>query len=227
MPEEERIEDANTVVPDIKEADVVYEKDGDLTNAEINGGDSLSVAPSVDSVTNKEGMFIAEQKAEASGETTRNFKFPNLFVEMEKLVEVEVDVVFDPSNGDVYSITQSGLIDMNALKSLDCATYIFKFKPVSYNDMRQYREQASFYDAAAGDLIINRLTLRSLFMINHLKYTNMIGNDGNPVNIEIDENTSNLTLSSLEKVTETLPALMDVVMSLFEKKQMMLFQVGG
>jgi len=230
MLEENGVEQAESFMPELNEANVVSGNnvvDGESGGAELNGGDKISVAPTVESVTNTEGMYIAEEKAKKSGVVEKKFKFPNLFVEKDSLVDVEVDVIFDPSNGDVYSITQADLIDLAELHALECVTYKFGFKPISYNDIRRYREQASFYDSTAGDLVINRLTLRSLFMISHLRSTNMVGVDGSPIELEIDGKTDHLTIDSLRQITETLPALMDVVMSLFERKQMMLFQVGG
>jgi len=226
MPEQETKE---PIMPELNEADVVQGNnvvDGEGKNAQVDGGSASSVAPSVDALSDTQGMIMAEEKMRKNGKK-EIFKFPKLFVKPENLIEVDVDVIFDPTNGDVYSITQTGLFDMEKLDLLDCVSYYFKFKPVTYDNIQVYRKQASFYDSSAGDLVINRLTLRSLFLINHLKETNMVDENGKPIEIEIDKNTDVLSLSGVSELFKTIPALLDVVMTLFERKLLFLFQVGG
>jgi len=223
-------EQAKNVMPEVNEADVVQGNnvvDGEGKNAELDGGSTMSIAPSIDSVVDTERMAIAQLKIKKKDKTEKNFKFPKLFVKKEEFVAIKIDILFDPEFGDVYSITQSGIVNPDGLDALENITYTFKFKPIAYDDMQSYRRQASFYDANAKDLVINRLTLRNLFFINHLRYTDLIDNDGEPINLKFDEATGNLDLNSINKIFQTMPALLDVVMTLFERKLMMLFQLDS
>jgi hypothetical protein len=232
MSEEQEKNEAQTVVPNIKETNVVSGNnvvDGEFNQAESEGGGRTSVAPSIDAASDTDGMLQAEQKIreqkESGNDEVAKFKFPKLFVKKEELIKIEVDTIFDPTNGDIYSITQTGLFDMSKLELLDCATYSFEFRPVTYNDIQTYRKQASFYDATAGDLVINRLTLRGLFLVNHLKKTNITDENGKPFEIEQNDNES-LSMKTVNELFTTVPALLDVIMTLFEKKLLFLFQVG-
>jgi hypothetical protein len=92
--------------------------------------------------------------------------------------------------------------------------------------MQKYRRQASTFDAKAGEMIINKLTLRSFFLINHLRETDLVDENGQPFEIEIDEDSDNLSLDTVTRLYQTVPALFDVVMTLFERKLLMLFQVS-
>jgi len=224
MSEQEKKE-AKTVMPEVVEGNNVV--DGEPGEAQIEGGAPTSIAPSVESVSNDEGMAIAKKKIKESGDKSEKiFKFPKLFIKKDDLIQIDIDVIFDPTNGDVYSITQKDLINTEEINVLECASYYFKFKPISYDNMQAYRSQSSTYDSSAKDLIINRLILRNLFLMNHLRETNLVDEDGNPIKIEIDEKTDVMSISGMTTLFQTVPALLDVAMTLFEKKLLTMFQVG-
>ena len=224
MPEQEKKE-AETVMPEIVEGNNVI--DGDPGEAQTEGGAATSIAPSIESVSNVEGMVAAKKKIEEAGDKVEKiFKFPKLFIKKEDLVQIDIDVIFDPTNGDVYSITQKDLINTEDIDLLECASYYFKFKPISYDNIQAYRSQASTYDSMAKDLVINRLTLRNLFLMNHLKETNLVDEEGKPVEIEINEQTDAMSIAGMTMLFQTVPALLDVAMTLFEKKLLTMFQVG-
>jgi len=230
MSAENEKKEAKTVLPDVRDPEIKESQnvvDGDSPSAEVDGGQTISVAPTVESVSNTEAMVLAQKKAIENGGAENNFKFPQLFIKKEELIDIEIDIIFDSENGEVYSITQAGIINAEGLDALSAVKYTFKFKPVNYDDMQKYRRQSSFYDSNAGDLIINRLLLRNLFLINHLRSTNLTDAEGNPIKVEVDLETNNLTLESINQLYDTIPALLDVVMTLFERRLMMLFQVGG
>lgn len=233
--EEEKILGKNVSDPVVNEANI-SEIGGNIQDQEMaysnaDNGTQSSIAPSLDGVVNSEGISMIEvnnKKEEKSNDTEKKskFLFPKLFVSKEDLIEVDIEIVFDPDSGDIYSITQPGLINTSVLSSLHSVRYVFKFRPVSYDDMQKYRRQSSFYDSEAKDLVINRLTLRSLFMINHLRETDMVDSYGKPFEMKFDEETDNLSLGTVNKLYETVPALLDVVMTLFERKLLILFQVN-
>jgi hypothetical protein len=239
MSEEKR---ESVIGPDVKEPQVNEAKvkesgmsDQDKEAAFVNAeGSQSSIAPDMEGVVNTEGIGViekqkkkeAEENPEKVEESKSNvFLFPKLFIKKEELIDVDVEIIFDPDSGDLYSITQPGLLDTTILESLQSVIYKFKFRPVSYDNMQNYRRQASFYDSQAGDLVINRLSLRSFFMINHLRETDMVDENGQPFKMIFDEENDNLSLETINKLYETVPALLDVVMTLFERKLLMLFQV--
>jgi len=222
-PEVKNVESKDTTV---KSGDNVPDTDMAWSNAD--GGSVSSVAPSINSVTDTEGISLAEQKSlGVESKQEAKFPFPQLFIKAEELINIDIEVVFDPYEGDIYSISQPGMLDASQLESLKVAQYYFKFRPVTYDDMHKYRKEASVYDPKAGELIINRLQLRTFFLINHLRETNLVDSEGNKFVIEIDEETNNMSLQSIMQIFQTVPALLDVVMTLFERKLLILFQVSN
>jgi hypothetical protein len=232
--EEKELIGAEIKVPNVNKMEM---KDSGLK--EIGGNDQevaynnpmeakASIAPMLDGASNMDAIGIIEKLSKENPDQKEEVKvlFPKLFIKKEELIEVEVEVLFDPSNGEVYSITQPGLLNTQVLNTLKATMFNFKFKPVTYDDVQRYRKQASFYDAQVGELIINRMTLRSLFMINHLRETDLVDENGEPFEIELDEATDNLSLSTINKLYETVPALLDVVMTLFERKLLVLFNIN-
>jgi len=235
MSAEEKKEEASIMGPKVTEpqiVDVPTTEDGNVVDEEIafansDGGSIASIAPSVDGVSDAEGISIVEKLAAETEEVSeKKFLFPKIFVKEEELVDIQVEIIFNPSDGDIYSITQPGLLNTDILSTLDVVTYTYKFRPVSYDDMQKYRRQASAYDANRNELIVNRLQLRNFFLINHLRETDMVDENGQPFKLEIDEESNNLSLDSISKIFQTTPALMDVVMTLFERKLLLMFQVA-
>jgi len=193
-----------------------------------DGGSISSIAPSVEKVVDTEGINIVEKKSSDKDEEKEEEKyaFPQLFVQREKLIEIQIEVVFDPYGGDIYSIAQPGMLNTAVLETLRVVNYTFKFRPVNYDDMHKYRKQASAYDSKAGELVINRLQLRTFFLVNHLRETDLVKANGEPFVVEIDPENDNMSLKSLTEIFQTVPALLDVVMTLFERKLLILFQVS-
>jgi len=236
MSAEERKEEENKILgPDVIEAETteakVSEVGKNVPNVEVawsnaDGGSKSSIAPSLDGVSDTEGISIAEKIAIEKDPPEKKFNFPKIFIRKDELIEIEVQIVFDPWSGDIYSITQPGLLNTDILETLKAVSFYYSFRPVSYDDMQKYRRQASIYDANAGELIVNRLQLRNLFLINHLRETNMVDEYGDAVIIKIDPESDNLSLESLTQMFNTTPALLDVVMTLFERKLLLLFNVS-
>jgi len=234
MSAEEMKEEASIMGPKVTEpqiVDVPTTEDGNVVDEEVafanaDRGSITSVAPAVESAIDTEGIRIKEKANNAPEKDSKKIFFPKVFVNPEELIEIKAEIVFDPTDGDIYSITQPGLLNIDVLTTLQVTTYTFKFRPVSYDDMQKYRRQASVYDANANELIVNRLQLRNLFLINHLRETDLVDENGQPFDLQIDSETNNLSLNSITKIFQTTPALMDVVMTLFEKKLLLMFQVS-
>lgn len=221
--------------PEVKEAEVkdtgVTEEnnvvEGEVAWSNADGGSVASIAPSVEGVSNTEGIGIRESISKQSEEEQDiKYFFPKLFIKKDELMNIEVEVVFDPYEGDIYSISQPGMLNTSILESLKVVKYTFKFSPVSYDDMQKYRKRAATYDQKSGELVINRLELRNFFLINHLKETDLVDSEGKPFELKINPETNTIALESLIEIFQTVPALLDVVLTLFERKLLILFQVS-
>jgi hypothetical protein len=183
-----------------------------------------SAAPQVEGVVDAERVVAAvKAKQEQPSDEPPKFAFPNLFVDTEKLEEVIVEVVFDKDTGEVLTIARPGVINHALIPGLGYVSYVFKFRPVTYERLQTYRRATMFYDARSKDLVVNRFQLRSFLLINHLRETNLMGPDGKPVELQFDADNDNLNTESLRLLYRTVPTLMEVVLTLAEKKMMIVF----
>jgi len=210
--------------PNVSESN--HDQDREMAVNSVESGDAVSAAPKVEGVANFDGISLKEQEGKTESNKPK-VKFPKLFIDREELTEIKVDIVFDSEDGSVYSVTQSGMVNTDKLEVLNFVTYTFKFRPICYDDMQKYRRAASFYAPQSGELVINRMMLRNLFLMNHLNETDMVDGEGNPVEITKDPETGIMDSETAEKLFRTLPALLDVVMTLFEKTLLILFDSAG
>ena len=78
-----------------------------------------------------------------------------------------------------------------------------------------------YYDDSAKKTIVNPFKLRNYIILNHLKHWDGITDvDGNIINLELDIDGT-LKQSSLDLVYQMNPAVVDVVMTIFEQKAML------
>jgi hypothetical protein len=173
----------------------------------------------IDGMTNE--TAIAE-KVDDQTPSKKKFKFPNLFVSEGKKIEISVDVVFDTETAEVYSITASNFLDKTAIEAtekLGVQTYNFKFSPVNYSQMSLYNKTSSFVDPNTGEIHVSKLGVRTFLLINHLKETDVTDENGEPIELIFDE-VGNLETETYSKLCSTIPTLLEVVLSGFEKRNM-------
>jgi hypothetical protein len=204
-------------------------EDNSAPNVEIaapgtdsNVSNSISTAPIIEGMTNTEGIMLKEKEGKKSDSS--KISIPKLFIKEEDFTEIDVDVLFDAESGEIYSITQAGMIDTEELSVLVNQKYTFKFKQITYDDMQKYRRGASFFAPQSGEMVINRMTLRQLFLMNHLVDTDIPDEDGSKFEIEIDEETGIMNGDTASKLFSTAPALLDVVLTLFERSILIMFE---
>jgi len=163
-----------------------------------------------------EAMFVAKKQVDEKKPTKA--VLPRLFVRKDTLEEVEIEVVYNPISGELLSVTRPGIFDAGVLEGLGVVRYIFKFTPVTYEQMMFYKRASSQINPQTNEQTTDKNRMRSFLLINHLRETNMPDTEGNPVKLVIDEKMNNLTAESLQLLYNTAPVLLDVVMDLFEKK---------
>jgi hypothetical protein len=190
------------------------------TDSDVNN--SISTAPITEGITNTEGIMLKEKEGKKTEST--KISIPKLFIKEEDFTEIDIDVLFDSESGEIYSITQAGMINTSELAVLVNQKYTFKFKQITYDDMQKYRRGASFYAPQSGEMVINRMTLRQLFLMNHLIDVDIPDEDGNKFEIEIDEETGIMDGETASKLFSTAPALLDVVLTLFERSILIMFE---
>ena len=162
-------------------------------------------------------ILLARQRLD-SGDQPEQAVTPRLFVNREKLEDICVQVIFDPFDGEVLSVTRLGTLNAELLRGLGIAKYTFRFKPVTYEQAMLYKRMSSSYDADLKDTVVNRLNMRVYLLINHLRETDMPDETGQPMKLEIDPKTNGLTPDTLGRLYETVPSLLDVVLMIFEKR---------
>jgi hypothetical protein len=170
-----------------------------------------------DGFVNAEGLMLAKKEVDKAEPDKAKTVLPKLFVKTDVLEEVQVEVVYNPFDGEVLSITQPDVLNIGALSGLGVVRYKFKFSPVSYDQMMFYKRASSRFDQQAKEMMVDRSQLRSFLMINHLRETDMNDEDGQPFKIELDDR-GNMSTKTLQRLYKTIPVLLESVMEIFEKR---------
>lgn len=169
-----------------------------------------------DAGTNEEAIeSVTEGDEEAETQAV-----PSFFVEDSDLLRVEVDVLFDKENGKLVSISKAGAVDPSSFKLLGHVQEWFDFRPVSYEQMSNYRQRASTFRRDAGRSLVDPVALRNFFVVWHLKDWSIRDRQGNKVELKHNERGA-LDDDSIDAVYKANPTMLDVVLTLFEKDMMM------
>lgn len=221
------VKDAEVKEPDIKEQN--NSEHADLGTLNSDKGSVVSSVPSIHEATNIEGIIKKESNKDSKTNNSESeaLSFPKLFIKQDDYTEIKVDIIFDKENGEVLSVCDAGSLKTDHFEVLAKKTYTFKFKQVTYDDMQRYRKAASFYSPQSEELVINKILLRQLFLTNNLKDTDIPDKDGNKFEIKIDEETGIMSSETIEELYTTAPALLDVVMTLFERTILILFDASN
>lgn len=148
---------------------------------------------------------------------------PNIFVNSEDKLDVEVIVFSDRATGEFLSVIVPEIVikteDLTAI--LGVTKYKFVFTKPNYDKMNQYRKSSMEYDPNVQRSVLNPLRLRDYFIIFHLKEWNVKNTDG-----EISPLTCNTNGSLDDKSTALVYSLhssiLDVVMTTYERKMVLI-----
>lgn len=144
---------------------------------------------------------------------------PKLFTKGEDKVKVEIDVLFNKDDGEILSVVMADIgLDLETIEQvLGHQRLWFEFTQPTYDKLNRYRQRSVKYDSAARANVINNLAMRDFFIIYHLKEWNVQDGDGNKIQLEFDKNGA-MTDESLDKVYELHPSIIDIAMTAFERK---------
>ena len=147
------------------------------------------------------------------------FDMPALFVEQDRRVVSEVEIIYDPADGKPVVISTINYARERQMSYLKRLVVRFEFTHPDYDDMVTYRETAMTFDKSTQQFIVDPVKLRLCFIRFHLVAWTMKDKDGKDVPIE-RENGS-LTADTMRKVSSLTPSLLDVVMTDFEQKTLL------
>ena len=178
----------------------------------IEGNDLVSKADVI-----KELAKSIEQEVKNNKQETTNKKRPSLFVNDEN-IKIKITVLYSFETGDVLSIFAHTLPIEDKLKELMGVEELeFEFSKMSYDQLRGYREVCSYIDPNTKALQINSLKMRDCYVYYHLKGWNLKDEEGNDIEIKLEESGS-LTEESREVFFKLTPAIIDIAINEFENK---------
>jgi hypothetical protein len=161
---------------------------------------------------NEEAMFIAESE-EDNDESGEDF-IPSFFIDDEDRHRVSVDLLFDKKTGRVLSVSRAGLIDLSGFNNLYQTKQWFDFSVPNYDDISRYRQRSTI--DRNGRTVIDPIKLRNYFLVWCLKDWSLTDKSGERQELNFNENDA-LDDKSIAKVYSMPPAILDVVLSIFEK----------
>lgn len=142
---------------------------------------------------------------------------PSFFIADDDRHRVEVDILFNPTNGQIVSVSRANIgLDFSTFQSLKHSTEWFEFSVPSYEDMATYRKHCSAFRQEAGKVLIDVIQLRNFILVWHLKDWSLRDKDGNKVTLSVVP-AGTLSDKSIKKVYSLPPTLIDVVLTIFEK----------
>ena len=145
-----------------------------------------------------------------------------VFINPSDLVEVKVDVFFDPSSGEFLSAMVPELItNKETLKAvIGVDEYVFKFSKPMYDKLNKYRAACMELEPSTKTRMVNSLKLRDYLILFHLKEWNLKNDQGEAIPLSFTK-SGGLTDESLNVVYSLHPSIMDIVMTSFESKMVL------
>ena len=160
---------------------------------------------------NEEAIMIAE--SEDDEESEDDF-IPSFFIDDEDRHRVSVDLLFDKKTGRVLSVSRAGLVDLSGFKNLYQTKQWFDFSVPNYDDISRYRQRSTV--DRNGRTVIDPIRLRNFFLVRCLKDWSLTDKNGDKQELNFNKNDA-LDDKSIAKVYSMPPAILDVVLSIFEK----------
>lgn len=191
--------------------------------------ETIVAYPETDHLEDEISIAIAKKENENKNNNEKANIKPKLFIKEENeedLLTIDIDIIFDKDSGEVFSVMRKGLMEPAVIMETGLAveSYYAKFSPVTYDKMVYYRKAASIFDKEAGKMVMNRQTLRTFLVVNHLKEWNIPGEDGEPMKLDFTEKedgTSNISYTCANRIFQAIPALLDVMLSILERRLML------
>lgn len=155
---------------------------------------------------------------EGESVTEKDDAKPSFFIKTASRKIVELDVLTSKVDGNVISVSKSGLgIDFEK----DFPTFVhtvlrFEFSIPNYEDMSTYRQRSAVYRREIQQTMVDKLTLRNCLLVWHLKDWNIPDESGAKVVLYFDKSGA-LSEESISTVYALSPSLIDVVMTNYEK----------
>ena len=162
---------------------------------------------------------VNEAKAEPVAEPKKKVA-PHIFFKQDSKVEISVNGYHDNNTGELAFALPADDKDADSEtfgESFTKVNYKFWFSRCPYDKYNRYRNRSMIYNSEDQNNTINEIRLREFFLVFHLVDWNLTDEDGNKIPLKFDPNKA-LSDDSL-KLIYTLPSsLLDVVLSLYEKK---------
>jgi len=145
---------------------------------------------------------------------------PNFFIEDDDVCKVEVDVLTD-KEGKIVAVGRTSVgLGEEEFPSLRYTHQWFDFKVPNYEAMSNYRKACSI-QSKDGQIVIDRYKMRDFLLVWHLKDWSLTNPKGEKVKLKHDKE-GRLNDASTEMVYKVPPALLDVVLTIFEKDQVLI-----
>ena len=171
-----------------------------------------------DGAVNQDAIDADGKKEE--GDEPEEEHFPSFFIEPDDRIRIEIDVLYDKSDGDLVSVSRTGLLNLDDFKTLGFSKEWFEFSIATYEDMSGYRQRCSVFRRDANRLLTDPLALRNHLLVWHLKDWSLKGRDGEKIDIGHNDEGA-LDKKSVSAVNKLNATLLDVVVTLFEKDMRM------
>jgi hypothetical protein len=165
-----------------------------------------------EAANNPDDMAIVEGASEEVEEKA----MPSFFIEPEDRQRIEVDILCDPKNGKILSISKVGMgLDFEDYKYLTHSIEWLEFSPPSYDNMATYRSNSTTF-RPNGQSAVDRTTMRNFLLVRHLKDWSFRDRNGEKVELSHKDNGA-LDDDSIKKVYSVPPTIIDVILTIFEK----------
>ena len=169
----------------------------------------------VKEVASNEPALVTKPKESESAEV----KMPSFFVQPDERVTVEVDILFDKSTGRILSVSKKGLLTDEALEDyvyLGHTAEAFTFTQPTYDDLTTYRQKSAIFRREVNRVVVDTLQMRNFLIVWHMKDWTIRDSSNKKIELSFDTNGS-LSDESIKVVYELSPAILDVVLSIYEK----------
>lgn len=144
---------------------------------------------------------------------------PSFFIDTQEKISVDVDIVFDKTSGKILSISKKGMLDSDTLdeyKTLGHSSEKFVFTQPDYEDLTTYRQRSATYRREIQRMVVDTLQMRNFLVVWHLKDWSIRNEKGEKIELVCESNGA-LSDESIRVVYRVNPAILDVVLSNFEK----------
>ena len=185
------------------------------TDAEKRGGVK-------EAAQNEDVIAMAQEKIVAGKASEKVSAKPSFFVKKSARQTVKVDVLTSLEDGRVVSVSRTGLgIDFKKdFPFMNHTVLEFAFSMPNYEDMSTYRQRSSVYRREAQQMMVDKISLRNFLLVWHLKDWNLTDEEGKKVVLTFDPQGC-LADESTAAVYALSTTLLDVVMTIFEKDQLL------